>query len=520
MSKQTNESKSNFWLDLAADEIIRRYPDGEIIVSSGHSPSGTYHIGTIRELLTASALTWAIRERGRKAQHVDFVDDFDLLRKIPKGVPTELAQELGKPLYIAQSPDGSGTYGEYYHGQLVQALKALGCHPDHTYFAHQTYGEEHRYTDLIEKSLSKLGQVREIIEEISHRRLPEDWAPVQILSDNNRLDEWFYVGFDHKAQTVQYKTKDGEAGEVSYAEGRVKLDWRLDWPARWSIWGVNVEPFGRDHATKGGSYDTGKELVKTIFDGEAPFPVPYGFINAVGQTKKMSKSAGDVMTPADALEVMPAEVIRYFVVRSRPEKELIFDAGLGLYNLIDEFAAAQDDENHPFRDAHNFAVAGNTKRVISNVPFKHLVQVYQAAQGNEEQTLEVLSRTGYQVEVKNERDIIIAELTFVKNWLDKYAPDEVKFQVQQSLPQTDLNEAQQKFLDALAESIESHAGNIDGQAMHELIYAAKDRAELQPKEAFQALYQVILGKLYGPKAGWFLASLDQDWLIKRLKRQS
>lgn len=520
MSNQTNETKSNFWLDVAADEIIRRYPDGEIVVSSGHSPSGTYHIGTIRELLTASALAWAVRQRGREAQHVDFVDDFDVLRKIPAGVPESLNEELGKPLYIAASPQGEGSYGDYYHNQLVQDLKALGCHPDHTFKANQTYGKEHRYTEAIEQSLTKLDQARKTIEEVSHRRLPEDWAPVQILSNNDRLNEWSYAGFNSDTQMIQYKTADGDTGEISYADGRVKLDWRLDWPARWAIWGVNVEPFGRDHATKGGSYDTGKVLVKEIFNGKAPFPVPYGFINSVGQTKKMSKSAGGVMTPTDALEVMPAEVIRYFVVRSRPEKELIFDPGVGLYNLIDEFAAAQDDEAHSFRDAYNFAVAGDTKRVISSVPFKHLVQVYQAAQGDEEQTLEVLRRTDYTEAVKNERDIIIAELTFVKNWLEKYAPDEVKFQVQPELPQTDLSDLQQKFLDLLANSIESHSGDIDGQTMHQLIYAAKDEAELQPKEAFQALYQVILGKMYGPKAGWFLSSLDRDWLTKRLKRQA
>src|SRR3954471_6805959 len=95
---------SNYWLDQAAEEIINKYPKGEIIVSSGHSPSGTYHIGTIREMMTASALVWAIRGRGRQAKHIDFVDDFDILRKIPGDLPEDLKGQLGKPLYLATSP--------------------------------------------------------------------------------------------------------------------------------------------------------------------------------------------------------------------------------------------------------------------------------------------------------------------------------------------------------------------------------------------------------------------------------
>lgn len=510
---------SNYWLDQVADEIITRYPKGEVVVSSGHSPSGTYHIGTTREMMTASAIVWAIRARGREAKHIDFVDDFDVLRKIPSDLPEALQSELGKPLYLANGPDKGTSYGEYFYRNLAKAASDIGFAADETFFASTTYAKEHRYTQAITQALDNLPKIRQIIEEVSHRKLVENWGPVQILSEHNRLNAWKYTGHDTERQMVSYKTEDGTEGEISYAEGRVKLDWRLDWPARWAIWGVQVEPFGRDHATKGGSYDTGVALVKQIFGGEAPVPVPYGFINPTGQTKKFSKSAGGVITPADVMEVMPAEIIRYFVVRSRPEKELTFDVGVGMLNLIDEFAAAQSDPEHPFRDAYKFAVDGNTEQIISSVPFKHLVQVYQAAQGDEQRTLEVLERTGWKPANDSEKGVLFAELKFVKNWLDKYAPDDVKFQIQEKLPDTKLSDGQKQFLTELADTVSDEKGEIEGLRMHELIYAAKDAADLEPKEAFQALYRVILGKDYGPKAGWFLASLDKEWLAERLRLQ-
>src|SRR2546430_11310060 len=39
--------------------------------------------------------------------------------------------------------------------------------------------------------------------------------------------------------------------------------------------GIAAEPFGRDHATKGGSYDTGAAIVREVFGAEPPIPTPY-----------------------------------------------------------------------------------------------------------------------------------------------------------------------------------------------------------------------------------------------------
>jgi lysyl-tRNA synthetase class 1 len=452
---------------------------------------------------------------------VDFIDDFDILRKLPAGLPAGLQSELGKPACLAASPEPGVSYGDYFYRDLETAERTGDLVPDETYHAATTYLKEHRYTKAIELSLSKLAAAREIIESVSQRQLPADWAPVQLLADDDRLDSWEYTGHDLQRQVIIYKTKDGGEGELSYAAGRVKLNWRLDWPARWWLWGVNVEPFGRDHATKGGSYDTGKRLVEEVFGGQAPLPVPYGFIVMAGQTKKISKSAGNVIAPADVYAVMPPEILRYFIVRSRPDKQLMFDPGLGLYNLIDEFAAAQADPQHEFRDAYNYAVDGKTHQVISSISFKHLVQVYQAARGDQAEILRILERTGYAAQVKAERDVIIAELPFVKNWLANYAPADVKFSVQQQLPaDAALTDEQRSFLTILAAAIEEHTGELDGQAMHELIYAAIAQANLPAPAAFQAIYSVILGQDHGPKAGWFLASLERDWLIQRLHLQA
>lgn len=521
----STEEKSKYWLDQVAEQIIAERGDSETItVSSGHSPSGAYHFGTAREVMTAGMLAWAVNQHGHKATHMDFVDDFDAFRKVPAGTPESYEQYIGVPLYLVPDPEGEchATWADHWYDIFLTNLKKAGIEPK-VLRAHEVYLSG-AFTPYIEAALSNVDLIRSIIKEHGGgRELPRDWVPVQLLSDNNNLREWKFTGWDKTRQVVLYKDAEGQTGELDYTTGRVKLDWRLDWPARWHMYGVDVEPFGRDHATKGGSYDTGKELVKQIYNGIAPFPVPYEFINPAGDTKKFSKSSGNVVTLGDVLDVMPPEILRYFIVRSKPSKTLVYDSGVGLYTLIDEYSkveeAVANGQDHEFAHAYAAANSSAGTRTIARIPFNHLVSVYQTAQGDEEQILTLLARTGYEKVVSDQRDVLIREIPFVKNWLAKYAPDSVKFEVQEELPRAELSDAQKQFVLELAGRLEE-ANELDGPEMHQTIYAAKEAASIQPSEAFQALYRLILAKDSGPKAGYFLSSLDREWLIKRLRQEA
>jgi lysyl-tRNA synthetase class 1 len=509
------EQIQNDWLDQLVEKVTQQFPEGEIAVSSGHSPSGTYHVGTLREVMTAGAITWALKRAGRSARHLDFVDDFDAFRKVPVGVPEEWSKYIGVPLAIVPDPfECHASYGRHYLSQLHDGLEALGAMPDETIFGYDNYSRGALAGEM-STALDKMAEVKEVLTQVGGRKLDESWAPVQILDDSQNLRNWKFAGWDSAARMVKWRDKSGATGEVGLDSGRVKLDWRLDWPARWAKWQIRVEPFGRDHATKGGSYDTGAVLVDKIFGGTAPFPVPYEFIITAGETLKMSKSSGNVLTPKDALEVMPPEILRYFVIKARPSRTLFFDPGLGLYTLIDEYSKAQAGARTAAMD---YSAADST-HTISSVPFNHLVAVYQAARGSRDEIKEILKRTGYEQAVAEEWQVIELELGFVRNWLAKYAPDNVKFEIQEKIPELDLSDEQKKFLVKLSGIVEAEK-DLNGQGMHDAIYAAAEVAGLKPGQAFQTLYRVILGQTSGPKAGWFLASLERDWLIGRLSLKS
>ena len=508
------------WLNSVVDELISLHPDGVITVSSGVSPSGTYHLGTLREVLTAEAVLKELKRRGRQAKHLHIVDDLDVFRKVPVNVPEEYKKYLGMPLCDIPSPDGvSESYADFYLNDLLSAAEKMNLQME-IVRANKKYREGF-FVEAIETSLEKIEEIKNILEEISGHKVDENWSPIQVIEEGYLKNRRF-VSFDKDSKELTYSDNEGNKKQISYAQGQVKLNWRIDWPARWWLMNVEAEPFGRDHATKGGSYDTGKVIAKDIFGVEAPLPLPYNFINRTGETKKMSKSAGDVISANELLELLPPEVIWYFILRSAPSKQLFFDSGQTLVKLVDEFGEllAKTDKTDIEKQLVELCMQGIEYPTVSRVPFSLLVSSYQAALKNLDETVAIISRTEYSKEALEDAETIKRELSFIDNWLKTEAPEDLKFELQQTLPEVELTNQQKSYLTKLAQKIENAPHDADGAWFHQTIYDLKDESGLEPKLLFQTLYMVILNKKSGPRAGWFLSILHREWLIKRLKLEA
>jgi lysyl-tRNA synthetase class 1 len=507
------------WLNTIVDELIARHPDGEIVVSSGVSPSGTYHLGTLREVLTAEIILREVKRRGHMAKHYHVVDDLDIFRKVPVDVSPDFEQYLGKPLCDVPAPDGTDrSYADYFLADLLAAAGDLHLEME-VVRAHEKYRTGY-FAPVIENALSNIAVIRKILEDISGRELNDQWSPVQVV-ENGYLKNRRFVSIDTDSQQITYENNENKQALVSYAHGEVKLNWRIDWPARWSLLGVHAEPFGRDHATKGGSYDTGLEIAKQVYGIEAPLPVPYNFINKTGDTKKMSKSAGDTVTAADLLKVLPAEVVWFFVMRYSPDKLLSFDEGPTLMRLFDEFSEllSKPDKTDGEQQLLDICLQGVERPTVSRVPFTHLVASYQSALKDVDKTIEIIARTEHVDVARAEADIIRSELKFIDEWLRLRAPEDVRFELQESFDGTQFNDQEKAFFTGLADKIATAPENADGAWFHTAIYEFKSDDGLGPKDLFQALYRLIIAKQSGPRAGWFLSILPREWLLDRLRLQ-
>ncbi len=509
------------WLNTIVDEVLAKHPEGEILIESGSSPSGTYHLGHLRELVTCDAILLEARRRGRQVRHIQFVDDLDGLRKIPVNIPPEYDQYLGRPICDIPAPDGSDrSYADFFLQGLIDACATLGVEVGYVH-ANEKY-REGWYVPAIERSLQRIPQTRQALEKVSGRQLEDSWSPIQVM-ENGRLKKRPFVGLDITARTVQYQDAEGATQTIGYEKGDVKLDWRLDWPGRWWLQQVSVEPSGRDHMTKGGSYDTGVEIMRDVYESEAPYPVAYDFINMVGDTKKMSASKGTGLDAMEGASIMPPEVVRYFILRSAPSKRLYFDPINGVVQLMDEFAAfaAKTDKTESEQQLWYICTRGQAaQRSVSRVPFSHLVASYQASLRDADKTLDVIKRTEYAQVAGEDAEIIRNELKFIDEWLERRAPEDVKFALQDSVDASQFNDAEKALFKLLAAKIQNAPADADGNWFHTAIYECKDETGLEPKIMFSALYRLLIGKQSGPRAGWFLSILPRDWLVAQLEKAS
>ena len=120
------------WADRTADALIAERPDVEVYTcASGISPSGSIHIGNVRDIATILFVGRALRDRGKRVRLIHSWDEYDRLRKIPRPktaadaglpswleerarrmqIPESFEEHLGRPL--ASVPDPLGEFPSY-----------------------------------------------------------------------------------------------------------------------------------------------------------------------------------------------------------------------------------------------------------------------------------------------------------------------------------------------------------------------------------------------------------------------
>jgi lysyl-tRNA synthetase, class I len=498
-------SKTKHWADILADEIISQRGQDHV-VNTGITPSGEIHIGNMREVVTADAIHRVLSERGNASRLLYIADTYDPLRHVYPFLDSQRYEDqVGKPLSDIPCPCGQhANYAEHFLAPFLWSLQQLGIYPS-VHRADQLY-RTGTYTEAIVTALQQRERIRQILKEETGRATPDDWSPFNPLCQMcGRINQAKVLGFSAEAQTVDYACTCGQQGTVSMAGGG-KLTWRVDWPARWKIFGVTVEPFGKDHASRGGSYDTGVRIAREVYGIEPPFPVPYEWLSLAGKGD-MSSSKGNVVSIHAMLEVVPPEVLRYLILRTPPQRSIRLDPGLPLLQLIDEY----DDVEAKNRDSRALELAAISGIKPVGVPYRHMVTVVQAAQGDADTWMEILRRNGYQLDSTEE---LRQRAAYARRWLETFAPEELRFQVQDQLPPTAnaLTPEQKQALQLLAERL--HPG-MTGEQIHHLIYALKDELDTKPDLLFKAIYLALLGKTQGPRAGWFLSTLDSTFVKQR-----
>ncbi len=504
-SHKQGESKQEkiHWADVCASEVQQDRPHR---IATGITPSGPIHIGNMREVLTGDIVYKAMKERGLNAELIYNADDFDPLRKVYPFLPEEYSKYIGMPISDIPCPCGKHkSYAEHFLEPFLKSLEELDVKP--VVLRSSELYRSGKFTEEIRTALKNAPRIKEILETVSGRELPESWVPFYpICSSCGIISNAELLEHDPDNHLVRYRCECGNEGVCDYSKGEGKLVWRVDWPMRWKALGVTIEPFGKDHAAAGGSYDTGKKIVEEVFSGSAPYPVQYEWISLKGKGA-MASSTGVAITIDSMLEIVPPDVLRYLIVKTKPEKAINFDPGMGLLSLIDEYSRIADKG-----DSREYEFS-KISDVATDIPFKHLVTVVQIA-GKESDIFDILERSGYNV---TNHDAVLRRVRRAEKWVDKYAPDMVKFTVASELPAgcSEFSEDQKKALKILLGKYSS-LDEWGAEDLHNAVYTASEEAGIDSKDLFSAIYISVLGKQRGPRAGWFLEALGKEFIINRL----
>ena len=119
------------WVVRTADrvraEAERRHPGLAPTCASGISPSGPVHLGNLRELMVPHLVADEVRKQGAPCRHILSWDDYDRLRRVPKGFPESFAEHIGRPLSAVPDPCGRhASWAEHFKEPLREALARLG----------------------------------------------------------------------------------------------------------------------------------------------------------------------------------------------------------------------------------------------------------------------------------------------------------------------------------------------------------------------------------------------------------
>ncbi|MDD1767786.1 MAG: lysine--tRNA ligase, partial [Methanomassiliicoccales archaeon] len=159
------------WADVIANTLVSR--GRKHLISTGISPSGFIHVGSLREAITAEAVRKAADEHDADAKLIYLVDSFDPLRRRYAFLPESYEQEIGKPLCSIPCPCGGHmNYAHHFIQPFLDAIRELGVNPE-VFWTHELYSTG-KLAGAIDNVIKEKEKVANILREVTGREVPVD----------------------------------------------------------------------------------------------------------------------------------------------------------------------------------------------------------------------------------------------------------------------------------------------------------------------------------------------------------
>lgn len=525
MSEQEIIGKGT-WIDKLASELLEREKSlGRSLdllkVESGLGASGIPHIGSLGDAVRAYGVKLALENLGYKSELIAYSDDLDGLRKIPEGMQEfGLEEHLAKPVSLIPDPYGChDSYGMHMSSILLDGLDKVGIKYEFRR-AVDTYkqGILKNNIHIILQNSAKIGD--KISELVGQEKYQKYLPYFPVCANCNRLYTAEATEYIADEKKVKYKCHDAEIGskringcnhegEADIGKDLGKLAWKVEFAARWAAFDIRFEAYGKDIMD---SVKVNDWVADEILGFPHPHHVKYEmFLDKGG--KKISKSLGNVLTAQRWLEFgSPKSILLLLYKRITGARELGVEDIPSLMNEYNEledinFGRIKIDNQAKLTKLKGLYEYVNLlnppKQVGTHVNYRLLVELAKIFKENRKDRI-MKKLLDYGV-IKNQESEVEKLIELAGNYADEFDEREKT--------QVDLDDTSKKALKILSEKL---GADEEPEDIQNTIYQIAKSNDVQPKDFFKILYQIILGTSRGPKIGPFISDIGRKQVAKTL----
>ena len=472
---------------------------GFVLFETGYGPSGLPHIGTFGEVVRTCFVMFAFRQLAPSipVKLICVSDDYDGMRKIPDNVPNKesLIPHLKKPLTAVPDPFATAqSYGHNMNARLRAFLDSFGF--EYEFLSATECYKNGKFNTAMLKVVEKYDELMDLMMKNLGEERQETYSPIMPISPiSGKVLETGVKGVNKANGTVIFVDEDGAEKEISVCNGNCKLQWKIDFGARWMSLEVDYEIFGKDHMPNEKLY---QQICKIL--GGVP-PVNYWYELFLGEDgAKISKSKGNGVSVGQWLQYAPKESMSLFMYQKpKTAKRLFFDV---IPRYVDEYiqyteSYHKQSEAEKLENPSYYINFGSVPVLnLGAVNYSLLLNLASACNPENDAILwGFIEKYNPQLQkgsVKFLDDMVQKSLNYYNNFIKPHK----KFRPATPQEATAIN-------NLLAE-LTKMGDEASGDEMQNVVYKIGKEAEFDIKNWFVAIYQILLGQDSGPRVGSFI----------------
>ncbi len=501
---------SKAWPYEEARKLLKRWPGGKpagdpVIFETGYGPSGLPHIGTFNEVARTTFVRHAYEELtgGAPTRLIAFSDDMDGLRKVPDNVPNQklLEENLGKPL--TQIPDPFGEHESFAHHNNAMLRRFLDRYGfDYEFLSATDCYKSGEFDHVIRKVLLSFDAIMGVMLPTLREDRRKTYSPVLPISPTSgRVLQVPVDVIDGEAGLIAFDDEDGSRVQQSAFGGAAKLQWKVDWAARWVALGVDYEMAGKDLID---SVIQSAKIAR-ILGGRPPEGFNYEmFLDENGE--KISKSKGNGLSLEEWLRYGSEPSLAFYIYRE-PKRAKSLHIGL-IPRAVDEYwqfrgnylnQPVEQKLGNPVHHIHGGKVPTGTLPLTYGL-LLNLASLPGVA--DKETAWKFVQRYAPGTSPKSD-----PELDELIGLAVNYARDFVAPTLKRRPP----SEMEAEALEDLDSELAKLAPDSTGEDIQTQVFEVGKRHPFESLRAwFQALYETLLGSSQGPRMGSFIALYGID----------